>query len=760
MSKFQFKKIIFLTALAVLTACNTTKYVPEGEHLLNKVRVQSDTKVVPKQDIQAYIRQTPNSRMFIFGRTQLGIYNLSSTDTSKWVNRWLRRIGEEPVIYSPLLTNISEKEIQKHFFNKGFMNAQVKSEASYPKKKQVDIKYIITANEPYYLRGYTVNIPQRELADIAADSTESLVRSGNLFDTDVLDNERSRITKKFRDKGYFNFQKDYLHYYADSTHNARQVDLVLELNDLPALRDTAKNNAFRKYTINKIYYYSETDQSMLAPGTKIKLDTVAVGYYDFVYEKRQNIRPSVLIESTHILPGAIYSDLSVEKTYSSLNALSAVKYMNISFQQKDSAKLDCFIRLTPNKLQSLSTDLEGTYSAGYWGAGVNVNYGHQNAFLGSEAITARGRFAYEYQGSGQKAIEVGGDLGVKFPTFLFPFATLDLKRKIRANTQFTTTFSYRNRPREYTGVILGGGWKYNWSELANVKHTFDLIDLSYVRYPRISKEYEENFFVNYPAFRYNFQNHFIMRMGYSGTYTTFNPLRPLQNYTAMLYGVEVAGNALYAINKIADNKRVVDETQSYYTLFKIRFAQYAKFDYSISHHQIFDENNRIVYHAGLGVAVPYGNTRLIPFEKRYFAGGANSVRGWTAYQLGPGTYTDPKSNYINLNTQMGDVKIDLNMEYRAKLFWKLDAALFLDAGNVWTIRNYAEQPGGAFKFKSFLEQFGVAYGAGLRLDFSFFVIRLDGGLRLHNPALSRTERWRMKPTRDDYAFNLAIGYPF
>ena len=749
-----------MIATVLFTGCNTTKYVPEGEHLLNKVRIQSDTKTVPKEDIQAYIRQMPNSRMFIFGRTQLGIYNLSGVDTTKRRNRWLKRIGEEPVIYNPMLTTISEKEIQKHFFNKGFMNVQVKSEATYPKNKRVDIKYIVTSNAPYYLRGYTVNIPQKELADIAADSTESLVRSGKLFDSDVLDAERARITKKFRDRGYFNFQKDYLHYYADSAQNLRQVDLVLELNDIPALKDSVKNTIFKKLTINKIYYYSETDRSAFLPSDKIKLDTVKVGYYDFVYEKKQNIRPSVLIESTHIVPGTVYSDLSVEKTYSSLNALSAVKYMNISFQQKDSTKLDCYIRLTPNKLQSLSSDLEGTYSAGYLGAGVNVNYGHQNAFLGSEAVTARGRFAYEYQGSGQKAIEVGGDLGVKFPTFLFPFATLDLKRKIRANTQFTATFSYRNRPREYTGVILGGGWKYNWSELANVKHTFDLIDLSYVRYPRISAEYEQNFFVNYPAFRYNFQNHFIMRMGYSGSYSTINPLRPLQNYTSMLYGVEVAGNALYAINKIANNKPVEDGIYKYYTLFNIRFAQYAKFDYSISHHQIFDENNRIVYHAGIGVAIPYGNTSVIPFEKRYFAGGANSVRGWTAYQLGPGKYIDPKSSYINLNTQMGDVKIDLNMEYRAKLFWKLDAALFLDAGNVWTIRNYDEQPGGAFKFNSFLEQFGVAYGGGLRLDFSFFVIRLDGGLRLYNPALSRTERWRTKPTRDDYAFNLAIGYPF
>ena len=164
--------------------------------------------------------------------------------------------------------------------------------------------------------------------------------------------------------------------------------------------------------------------------------------------------------------------------------------------------------------------------------------------------------------------------------------------------------------------------------------------------------------------------------------------------------------------------QVKKDSEGAYKIFGIRYAQYVKTDFSVSHHQIFDHNNRIVYHAGIGVAVPYGNSNLIPFEKRYFSGGANSVRGWTAYQLGPGTYKSDRA-FIDYNTQMGDIKIDLNMEYRSKLFWKLDGALFLDAGNVWTIRNYETQPGGVFRFADFVGQMGVAYGAGIRADLSF-----------------------------------------
>ncbi|MFV0471073.1 MAG: BamA/TamA family outer membrane protein [Paludibacteraceae bacterium] len=762
MTKFpSYTYIVSFLALLLVVSCNPAKYVSDDENLLNSIKIKSDTKEINKEDILAYVRQTPNSRMLGLWRTQLGIYNLSGSDTTKWINRRLKNIGEAPVIYNSQLTSVSESEIKKHFFNSGFMDAHVLSEVTYPKNKNVDVTYIVQSNKPYRLRGYTVNIAFKELYDIASDTAESVIKINKRFNSNTLDEERTRITKHFRNLGYYNFLKEHLHFFADSALNSHQIDLVLELDErIKDINDTVNNPIFRKYSINKVHFYSETDKSLSLPDEHIKLDTISKGSYEFVYEKKKNIRTGVLIESSHFIPDKIYSDRAVEKTYSSINSLSAVKYTNINFQKIGSNRLDAYITLTPSKLQSVSADVEGTFSEGYLGAGTNINYGHQNIFGGSEAIVAKARFAYEYQGSGQNAIEIGADLGIKFPTFLFPFANTEMKRKIGAKTQINTTFSYRERPREYTGIIVGAGVKYNWSELENIKHGFDLVDLSYVRYPWISQEYRDRFFSDNSSFKYNFQDHFIMRMGYNGSYNNFNAYKPLRNYSSMIYNVEIAGNSLYIANKLLNNKPVQDGIQSYYTLFNIRFAQYVKFDYNISHHQIFDKNNRIVYHAGVGVAIPYGNANIIPFEKRYFAGGANSVRGWTAYQLGPGAYSDTINNYINMNTQMGDIKIDLNMEYRAKLFWKLNGALFLDAGNVWTIKDYKEQPGGAFELGSFLNQLGIAYGVGLRLDFSFFVIRLDGGIRLYNPALKRTQRWRISPTGEDFALNLAIGYPF
>ena len=745
-----------LLVVLFASACNTTKYVPENEYLLNKVSIASDNKSITKEETKTYIRQLPNAAVFGLFKLQLGLYNLSGSDSTKWWNRFWKRVGDEPVIYNPQLTSVTENQISQLFRNRGYMNAEVNSDISHPKEKIAEVTYNIKSNIPYRIRSYSVNINYPELLQIALDTARSLIKHGNLFDSDVLDDERDRITSRFRNLGYYNFSKDYLQYFADSTLNTNEADLVLEVRNESELTDSIDLvKVFQKYTIRKVHFYSETEKTLENLNSEISLDSLEIENYKFTYENIRNIRPSVLIQSTHIVPEDFYSDRAVERSYSSLNSLSAIKYMDISFRESGTDKLDAFIILTPNKLQSISADVEGTYSAGYWGLGGNINYVHRNIFKGSETLSLRGRAAYEYQGRDQNAYELGGDVGLKFPTFLLPFATRDMKRNIRATTEINGSYSYRNRPKEYTGIVTGVGFKYNWSERFEVKHNFDVLNVSYVYYPFISPEYRA-YLSTSPYFVYNFQNHLIMRTGYSGSYSNFRPLQPLRNYSTLNYGIETAGNLLYGINNLFNSTK---DDEGTFKIFGIRYAQYVKTDFNLTRYQIFDKNNRIVYHAGVGVALPYGNNNLIPFEKRYFSGGANSVRGWTAYQLGPGTFRS-KGGYIDYNTQMGDIRIDLNMEYRTKLFWKLDGALFLDAGNVWTIREYDSQPGGVFRFSDFIGQLGVAYGGGIRADFSFFVLRLDLGLKLHNPALSRTESWRTKITKDDYAFNLAIGYPF
>lgn len=749
--KYISKLALLLILTLLIFSCRTTKYVSDEQYLLSKVTIDKDLKSISNDEILSYMRQHPNSSIFGLWKLQLGIYNLSGTDTTKRVNRWLRKIGDEPIIYDDNLTEITKNQLQKHFSNSGYMDAEITSELVYPKKKKrVNLIYRIKSNEPYLIGDYKVDVEERRLARLANDSARSLIQPENIFNSYTLDDERARITAIYRNMGSFNFTKNELIYLADSTDNKHRIDLKLQLRD-ENLPDSLKNDKlFNRYRIQNVYY--KTEGLTLSEPLN---DTLSIANYHFTYGNKRNIRPSVLTYNTHLLPGRLYSDRAVERTYSSMNALSAVKYMDIAFQEVNDTLLNAHITVTPSKLMSISTDVESTYSAGYWGLGGNINYGHRNLFRGSESLTLGGRAAYEYQGKNQHAFELGGDASLKFPTFLLPFMSRERKRNIPATTEITGTYSFRKRPREYTGIVTGMGYRYSWSERTQIKHNVDVLNVSYVYYPFISDEYYD-YLSTSPYFVYNFQNHLIVSSGYKGSYSTFRQNQPFRDHITMKYAVELAGNSLYALNNMLNSPK--DENGSY-KLFGIRYAQYAKADFDITRYQNFDQDNRIVYHAGVGVTVPYGNNPLVPFEKRYFSGGANSVRGWTAYQLGPGVYRSDRK-MIDYNTQMGDIKIDLNMEIRSKLFWRLESALFLDAGNVWTIRDYEDQPGGAFDFKSFISEMGLAYGAGIRADFSFFVFRVDLGARLYDPSLSRTERWRTGLKRKDMALNLAIGYPF
>jgi len=340
---------------------------------------------------------------------------------------------------------------------------------------------------------------------------------------------------------------------------------------------------------------------------------------------------------------------------------------------------------------------------------------------------------------------------------MLPFGSFDFKRNIHANTEFTSTFSYQFRPGEFTTTNVGAGINYSWNR-KRFQHVFQLFDLSYVQFPYINTAFRDSFLNPVkPVFNpYNYQDHFIMRIGYAGSYSSFNTNRPMQDYSIARYSIETAGNFLYGLSHLLGN---TPDSTGAYQLFKIRYAQYVKGELNFTHHQIFDKDNRFVYHFDIGVGVPYGNGDVIPFEKRFYSGGANSVRGWSESTLGPGVYKRLTSLPRDFN-QVGDIKLDMNMEYRTKMFWLLEGALFLDAGNIWTIKNYETQPLGVFKLDTFASQIAIAYGLGVRFDFSFFIARVDLGMKLFNPVLAHRDQWRTSPGWDDMALHFAIGYPF
>ena len=758
----------FILVVLMLAGCSLTKYVPENKYLLDDVRIQTDNKKVKPSDLSLYLRQHPNSKWFSLIKTQLYVYNWSGRDSTRWINRVLRRMGDAPVIYSPEETMRSAEEITKAVQNMGYMGATVRTEREVSGKK-MRLTYKVKTGKPYLVRSLSYDIADNKIRTyMYRDSAATLLRRGMYMDVNVLDAERQRITSDLQRYGYYKFNKDYISYTADTVRNTYLVDLVLHLAPYHQ-RGGGEVAPHTQYTINKVSFV--TDYNMLESSTENTVsvtDSVHYRGYPIYYKDRLYLRPRVLADNLHFAPGELYNAQHVQRTYLNFGRLQALKYTNIRFleTQIDSTRLNAYVLLTKNKPQSISFEVEGTNSAGDLGAGASVTYNHHNLFRGSEGFMLKLRGAYEavsgLQGTGynQDYIEWGAETSINFPRFLFPFLSRDFTRRISATTEFGLQYNYQMRP-EFTRIVASAGWSYRWGiQQQRAQHRLDLIDVNYLYMPwmdpgfrNLYLEQEQNYIL-----KYNYEDRFIVRTGYSYIYNSagFNPMSALRNSYTIRFNFESAGNILYALAKATRmQKNDADE----YTLLDIPFAQYVKADVDFAKNIVIDSRNSLAFHVGAGIAIPYGNATVVPFEKRYFSGGANSVRGWSVRDLGPGSFPGD-NNFLN---QSGDLKLDASIEYRTRLFWKFRGAAFIDAGNIWTLRDYEEQPGGKFKWNKFYKQIAVAYGLGIRLDLDFFVLRFDGGMKAINPVYeSGPLRYPIvHPNfKRDFAFHFAVGYPF
>lgn len=771
-------KAVVITVLTLLISCNTTKHVPEGQYLLNKVKIdvsEGNDGKFNKKELHNYLRQTPNHEILGGAKFQLSIYNLSGKDSTKWYNKWLRRLGQAPVIYDPELTAASANQLKLALVNQGYMDTEVSVDTVTDGKK-IEVDYNIAPGEPHYIAGITYNIPDDSLRNIIMnDSSEFILHNGALFNRNDMEEERTKIATRLREKGYFGFNKEYITYTADTTENNKAVDLTL--NVMPPYENNriAGYTRHRPFYIRSIYVITDYDPMKRHDLSEYQQeDTVTHKGINILYGDEHYLRASIIDDNCFIKIGEKYNSADVDRTYQSLGRLGILKYVNIAFEQAGEHDgklwLDSYILLTKAKPQSVSVSLEGTNSEGDLGFGVETTYQHRNIAKGSELLTAKLGINYESISGdisglvNNRYAEYSGEVNINFPKFIFPFLKKSFRQKIRANTEFGTTFSYQERP-EYTRVIAGAGWKYKWTEQGSmISHTFDLLDINYVYLPQITDSFLDEIAPDNPLLRYSYEDHFIMRTGYSFYYTNKKATHGIGNfvYQPDIYtiraGIETAGNILNLFSHITNQKK--DPQADAYKVLGIQYSQYVKLnaDYSINHS--FDRRNSLVFHAGAGVAVPYGNTTILPFEKRFYSGGANSVRGWSVRTLGPGSYNSNNS-VSSFMEQCGDIRLDLNLEYRARLFWVFELAAFIDAGNIWTIRSYENQPGGVFKFNEFYKQIAVAYGLGLRMNFNYFLLRLDCGMKAVNPAEGQERFPLIHPDFGrDFALHFSVGYPF
>lgn len=762
--------VISVLALLLSVSCSSTKYVPDGSYLLDEVSIHTDNKEVKPSSLSMYVRQNPNAKWFSLFKTQLYVYNWSGADSTRWINRVLRKVGDAPVIYRKEDADRTREEMTKAVQNMGYMGASVETEC-HVKKKKIRLVYNVTTGKPYIVRTIRYDIPDDNIRNLMQlDSAGTYLSEGMRFDVNQLDAERQRITNNLLGNGYYKFNKDFLSYTADTARNTYLVDLTLHL--LPyRQRGGTGSQQHRQYMIGKVGFVTDYNVLQSSANSIEVNDSLHYNGLSFYYKDKLYLRPQLLENNLHILPGDLYDERKVQRTYSNFGRLQALKYTNIRFveEREDSTRLDAYIMLTKSKHKSVSFELEGTNSAGDLGAAAAVSFQHRNLFRASEALMLRFRGAYEAisplkSGYNQENyMELGAEATINFPRFMFPFLSRDFRRTIRATTEFGLQYNYQMRP-EFTRIVASGSWSYRWGmQRQRSQHRIDLLDINYLYMPWIDPAFREIYLdkeQNY-ILAYNYEDRFIVRSGYSYTYNSAgqalmnNAL--LGNSYSVRINIESAGSLLYGLAKLTGMKK---NESGEYTLLNIPFAQYIKGDIDYAKNFVIDNRNSLAFHVGGGIAVPYGNASVVPFEKRYFSGGANSVRGWSVRELGPGSYVGDRNNFLN---QSGDIKLDASVEYRTHLFWKLHGALFVDAGNIWTLHEYESQPGGQFKFNTFYKQIAVAYGMGIRLDLDFFVLRFDAGMKAINPVYeSGRNRYPIvhPDFSRDFAFHFAVGYPF
>lgn len=727
-----YRLTIIIGALAALTACSSSKFIDDEELFLHRVKVTCDDPTVNVADMKQYVRQSPNTKWLSTFKVPLAIYSLSGRDTTKWINRVLQSIGEEPVILDYDLVSKTQRDLTAAMQNKGYLDVTVDTFIN-TRKGKTFLDYHINPGSRYYISNFTAEIKDSIIADFLDRNWKTSLHSGTNFTIDGLNQEMKDLTKLLQNNGYYLFNKEFIHYDVDSSRIDHSVSVRLTL-------DKFRRNSVSELTNHPCY----------------TIDSIV---YEFPHDSTFNIRRKVLENNTVIKKGSLYSISDLLNTYNKFSRLSAIRYTNIQFRENyDDKKLNCHIQLSKQRTHSWQFQPEGTNTAGDLGVAASMTYKNRNLFHGAEqlSITLRGNYEsitkLEGYNSGHYE-EYGIETSLTLPHLFIPGLKYSLQNKPNATSELLVSYNLQNRP-EFHRRLFRSTWRYRWTNpVKHQQYRIDLIDLNYLSMPWISQTFKHDYLDNEnnrnAILRYNYEDLFILRVGFGYTWSSAgNTLR---------LNVETAGNLLSALSRPLKFKK---NSNGEYELFHVSYAQYAKADADYSHVMKINQRSTLVLHGKLGIAYPYGNSKMLPFEKRYFSGGANSLRGWSVRSLGPGSYVG-KDGRIDFINQTGDLRLDLNAELRSSLFWKFQGALFIDAGNIWTIRDYPDQPEGRFMLSRFYKQIAANYGLGIRLNFDYFVLRFDIGVKAVNPT-GMEQRYPLFHPKlsQDCAFHFAVGMPF
>ena len=723
---------IFLFAFIILAAlsCSTTRVLEDGQYRLakNKIKIEN-SKTFNSSILDPYLKQKPNS-YFIFGWNPfLNIYNWSTGTGNGW-DKFVQKIGVAPVVYDPDMVDNSIENLKNHLDYLGYYHSDITSSITV-RKRRVNVTYNVNLGKRFPIKEITYKLPNNKefTESFLADTANLSVKVGDYLSEATLQSETERSSAFLRNEGFYNFSKNYYFFEADTL--------------------TVKDSALLQLTINE-YTRNESPKDA-QPIRKFYINDVKI-----TYPNTLKFRNDILEELTTITPGEVYSADEVSRTYSRLAALKVFSSVNIGMTPVDTNLVNCSISLAQSKLQGFKFNLETSVnSTGLFGVSPQVSYYHKNIFRGGEwlNLSFMGNFQFKFQDA-VRSNEFGVSGGLSFPKF-FPLPYRYFTGAV-PRTDINLSYNYQSRP-EYTRNIISVTYGYSgnfnkkffyqaYPLQMNVVKLFDLDDKFY------------SSLVNDPFLRNAYQDHFDLGSGAILYYTTNPESKPKVPHFYSRFQFDIAGNMLSAfkplMNKSENGQGMIWNTP---------FSQFVRGELTLSKTWFLGKQSKqsIATRLQAGAGYAYGNSTSLPFEKHFYAGGSNSLRGWQARTVGPGLA--PTDTSFVIPNQTGDMKLEANIEYRFDMFWKVAGAVFADAGNIWALKADDTEDGQAslFKVSDFGKSIAANWGIGLRLDFGFLLLRLDLGMKIHDP--SREQRW-VNPgqwlKRDNYALHFGVGYPF
>lgn len=785
-----FLVLVLLTGVigSSLVSCTATKFLKEGETFYEGADMRFEMpqgrvrrKATLAKELDTYITPRPNQKL-LGSRPGVWFYYIAGTPKKEkgGLRNFIKnKLGAKPVLLSDVTPRRTAQLLQGQIRNEGYFRSTVSHDVE-TRGKRSTVIYNITLYKAYRLRKIEYpKVKDSVYAKIIGTLYEkSLLDSNQRYDLERMQAEQERIEREVENWGIYYFDDRYLVFEADSTVGKRKVDLQLKLE--PDIPDRAK----KIYFLDTVSVYPDYTLTMDTSRLRRQKQTYLNGY-NYV-DRKQRFRPEIVTGVINLKKGNTYSREAQELSLSHLMGLGVFKFVNIKFSESprtDSALLRTHIYLTPLKKNSLRAEVQAvSKSNNFVGPGITLSFTNRNIFRGAELFQLKLHSAYEVQINRQSAgplnsFEAGMEASLTVPRFISPIRIDYSSSKFLPKTQFKLGLNIQNRVSYFRLNTFNVGYGYNWRENEMKAHELFPVDINFIQTITTPK-FDSLLRVN-ALLASQFDNQFIIGTRYSYTLNTqlsknlvdkFEE-KKIKTHTFYLNAsTDVAGNLIYAVqHQFKKNS----EEQEPYQIFNAPYSQYVRGEVDFRHYWQFDDHNKLVSRVVFGSGYALGNSTTMPYIKQFSIGGSNSIRAFPARSIGPGTYnvrsdTSASQNARLFIDQRADIKMEANLEYRFDIIKALKGALFTDAGNIWLNKEDSTRPGGRFRKESFLKEFAVGAGVGLRVDFSFFVLRLDVAFPIRKPYLPENERWVIRQIdfgssewrKENLIFNIAIGYPF